>query len=225
MVSLTTISMRCPPVISPSSSLYHGYPWLICRLTCPRTNHKNIHLRGYKKDEMPTTPFHMVERNDLDRFHLAGDVINRAPKLGYLAAYAKQAMRDKLIEQKHSITRRMGASRLSDQIARVSHVPHFLPCSHWRDRCHCRVPLPNRHIRDCSNSALGRNSCGGRQRRYLSVAAVSALRSFLAPIRDRTQQSDWNLNLRPRFHGRWTLLRGNPYVIAWLAMAKIVGQR
>jgi xylulose-5-phosphate/fructose-6-phosphate phosphoketolase len=83
---------------------YHGYPWLIHRLTYRRTNHKNLHVRGYKEEGTTTTPFDMVVRNDLDRFHLVEDVINRVPKLGYLAAYAKQAVRDKLIEHKEYIT-------------------------------------------------------------------------------------------------------------------------
>ncbi|HEY3910803.1 MAG TPA: phosphoketolase family protein [Stellaceae bacterium] len=84
---------------------HHGYPWLIHRLTYRRTNHRNIHVRGYKEEGTTTTPFDMVVRNDLDRFHLVSDVIDRVPKLGYLAAYAKQAMRDKLIEHKQYITR------------------------------------------------------------------------------------------------------------------------
>jgi xylulose-5-phosphate/fructose-6-phosphate phosphoketolase len=79
---------------------HHGYPWLIHRLTYRRTNHKNIHVRGYKEEGTTTTPFDMVVRNDLDRFHLAADVIDRLPQLGYLAAYTKQALRDKLIEHK-----------------------------------------------------------------------------------------------------------------------------
>ena len=79
---------------------HHGYPWLIHRLTYRRTNHKNIHVRGYKEEGTTTTPFDMVVRNDLDRFHLASDVIDRLPQLGYLAAYAKQALRDKLIDHK-----------------------------------------------------------------------------------------------------------------------------
>jgi xylulose-5-phosphate/fructose-6-phosphate phosphoketolase len=84
---------------------YHGYPWLIHRLTYRRTNHKNLHVRGYKEEGTTTTPFDMVVRNDLDRFHLVSDVIDRVPKLGYLAAYAKQAVRDKLIEHREYITR------------------------------------------------------------------------------------------------------------------------
>jgi xylulose-5-phosphate/fructose-6-phosphate phosphoketolase len=79
---------------------HHGYPWLIHRLTYRRTNHKNIHVRGYKEEGTTTTPFDMVVRNDLDRFHLASDVIDRLPQLGYIAAYAKQALRDKLIDHK-----------------------------------------------------------------------------------------------------------------------------
>ena len=57
---------------------YHGYPWLIHRLTYRRTNHKNLHVRGYKEEGTTTTPFDMVVLNDLDRFHLAGDVIDGA---------------------------------------------------------------------------------------------------------------------------------------------------
>jgi xylulose-5-phosphate/fructose-6-phosphate phosphoketolase len=81
----------------------HGYPWLIHRLTYRRTNHDNIHVRGYKEEGTTTTPLDMVVRNDLDRFHLVADVIDRVPRLGYLATYAKQAMRDKLIEHKQYI--------------------------------------------------------------------------------------------------------------------------
>jgi xylulose-5-phosphate/fructose-6-phosphate phosphoketolase len=84
---------------------YHGYPWLIHRLTYRRTNHRNLHVRGYKEEGTTTTPFDMVVRNDLDRFHLVSDVIDRVSKLGYLAAYTKQAVRDKLIEHKEYITR------------------------------------------------------------------------------------------------------------------------
>ncbi|MGH7256091.1 MAG: phosphoketolase, partial [Nitrospirales bacterium] len=88
----------------PSIFAFHGYPWLIHRLTYRRTNHKNLHVRGYKEEGTTTTPFDMVVRNDLDRFHLVMDVIDRVPKLGYHAAYGKQAMRDKLIEHKEHIT-------------------------------------------------------------------------------------------------------------------------
>ena len=77
---------------------YHGYPWLIHRLTYRRTNHRNLHVHGYKEDGTTTTPFDMTVRNEMDRFHLVNDVIDRVPKLGYPAAYVKQAIRDKLIE-------------------------------------------------------------------------------------------------------------------------------
>jgi len=82
---------------------YHGYPWLIHRLTYRRTNHKNLHVRGYKEEGTTSTPFDMVVRNDLDRFHLVADVIDRVPKLGYIAAYTKQYIRDKIIEHKQYI--------------------------------------------------------------------------------------------------------------------------
>ncbi len=84
---------------------YHGYPWLIHRLAYRRTNHKNLHVRGYKEEGTTTTPFDMAVRNDLDRFHLASDVIDRVPKLVSIAAYAKQAVRDKLVEHREYITR------------------------------------------------------------------------------------------------------------------------
>ncbi|MGA9363223.1 MAG: phosphoketolase family protein [Bacteroidota bacterium] len=82
---------------------YHGYPWLIHRLTYRRTNHKNLHVRGYKEEGTTTTPFDMVVLNDLDRFHLVGDVIDRVATLGSRAAYAKQFIRDKLIDHKNYI--------------------------------------------------------------------------------------------------------------------------
>jgi xylulose-5-phosphate/fructose-6-phosphate phosphoketolase len=84
---------------------FHGYPWLIHRLTYRRTNHANIHVRGYKEKGTTSTPFDMVVLNDLDRFHLADDVIERLPGLGAGAAYARQTLRDKLIEHKHYIAR------------------------------------------------------------------------------------------------------------------------
>ncbi|MEO3743981.1 phosphoketolase family protein [Plantactinospora sp. B5E13] len=73
---------------------YHGYPWLIHRLTYRRTNHPNLHVRGYKEEGTTTTPFDMVMLNDLDRFHLVIDVIDRVPQLGATAAHLRQAMVD-----------------------------------------------------------------------------------------------------------------------------------
>jgi xylulose-5-phosphate/fructose-6-phosphate phosphoketolase len=75
---------------------YHGYPWLIHRLTYRRTNHSNLHVRGYKEEGTTTTPFDMVVLNTLDRFHLVMDVANQVPKLRPQAAHIKQRMRDKL---------------------------------------------------------------------------------------------------------------------------------
>ena len=82
---------------------FHGYPWLIHRLTYRRTNHPRLHVRGYKEEGTTTTPFDMVVLNDLDRFHLAGDVIDRVASLGSRAAYAKQFLRDKLLDHKNYI--------------------------------------------------------------------------------------------------------------------------
>jgi xylulose-5-phosphate/fructose-6-phosphate phosphoketolase len=82
---------------------FHGYPWLIHRLTYRRTNHDNLHVRGYKEEGTTTTPFDMCVLNDLDRFHLVQDVIDRVPQLGARAAYAKQALRDAFIDHKEYI--------------------------------------------------------------------------------------------------------------------------
>lgn len=83
---------------------YHGYPWLIHRLTYRRTNHNNLHVRGYKEEGTTTTPFDMVVRNDLDRFHLVSDVVDRVARLNQTGGYIKQFVRDKLIEHRHFIT-------------------------------------------------------------------------------------------------------------------------
>jgi xylulose-5-phosphate/fructose-6-phosphate phosphoketolase len=82
---------------------FHGYPWLIHRLTYRRTNHKNFHVRGYKEEGTTTTPFDMVVLNEMDRFHLVQDVVDRLPQLGARAAYAKQAIRNALLEHRQYI--------------------------------------------------------------------------------------------------------------------------
>ncbi len=76
---------------------FHGYPWLIHRLTYRRKNHNNLHVRGYKEEGTTTTPFDMTVRNDLDRFHLVHDVADRVPKLAPRAAHIAQAMHEKLL--------------------------------------------------------------------------------------------------------------------------------
>ena len=82
---------------------YHGYPWLVHRLTYRRKNHENLHVRGYKEEGTTTTPFDMTVLNDLDRFHLAGDVVDRVPRLQRVGAHFKQFLRDKLIAHKEYI--------------------------------------------------------------------------------------------------------------------------
>jgi len=82
---------------------YHGYPWLIHRLTYRRPNHSNIHARGYKEEGTTSTPFDMVVMNDLDRFHLVIDVLGRVPSLRHKSVYLKQLMRDKLIEHQQYV--------------------------------------------------------------------------------------------------------------------------
>jgi xylulose-5-phosphate/fructose-6-phosphate phosphoketolase len=86
---------------------YHGYPLLIHRLTYRRTNHRNLHVRGYKEEGTTTTPFDMVVMNDMDRFHLVIDVIDRVPGLGPRAARVRQLMQDKRAEHR-AWTRRYG---------------------------------------------------------------------------------------------------------------------
>ncbi|PYV67517.1 MAG: phosphoketolase [Acidobacteria bacterium] len=82
---------------------YHGYPWLIHRLTYRRHNHDNLHVRGYKEEGTTTTPFDMTVLNDLDRFHLAGDAVDRVPKLQRIGGHFKQYLRNKLVEHKEYI--------------------------------------------------------------------------------------------------------------------------
>ena len=84
---------------------FHGYPWLIHRLTYRRNGHGNLHVRGFKEEGSTTTPFDMVVMNELDRFSLVNDVIDRVPQLAARAAYAKQALRDKLLEHKQYVAK------------------------------------------------------------------------------------------------------------------------
>jgi xylulose-5-phosphate/fructose-6-phosphate phosphoketolase len=84
---------------------FHAYPWLIHRLTYRRTNHANLHVRGYKEEGTITTPFDMAVLNELDRFHLVMDVIDRLPQTGYRGVYLKQKLKDKLVEHRQYINR------------------------------------------------------------------------------------------------------------------------
>jgi xylulose-5-phosphate/fructose-6-phosphate phosphoketolase len=94
-----TLFTRNKPVIF----AFHGYPWLIHRLTYRRGNHANIHVRGYKEEGAITTPFDMAVMNDMDRFHLVQDAIDRLPQLNGRGDHLKQEMRDKLVDHKEYI--------------------------------------------------------------------------------------------------------------------------
>ena len=100
-------STRCSPADRPVIFAYHGYPWLIHRLTYRRANHHNIHVRGYKEEGTTTTPFDMVMLNDLDRYHLVMDVIDRVPGLGERAARLRQEMADERLRHR-AYTREYG---------------------------------------------------------------------------------------------------------------------
>jgi xylulose-5-phosphate/fructose-6-phosphate phosphoketolase len=82
---------------------FHGYPWLIHRLTYRRHNHENLHVRGYKEEGTITTPFDMTVLNDMDRFHLVMDTIDRLPQIGGRADHLRQRLRDKLVEHRQYI--------------------------------------------------------------------------------------------------------------------------
>ena len=82
---------------------FHAYPWLVHRLTYRRTNHENIHVRGYKEEGTITTPFDMTVLNEMDRFHLVMDAIDRLPQTGTKGTYLKQQLKDKLIEHRQYI--------------------------------------------------------------------------------------------------------------------------
>jgi len=84
---------------------FHGYPWLIHRLAYRRRNHRNLHVRGYKEEGTITTPFDMTVLNDMDRFHLVQDVIDRLPQLAGRGDYLKDEMQNRLIEHRQYITR------------------------------------------------------------------------------------------------------------------------
>jgi len=86
---------------------YHGYPWLIHRLTYRRTNHHNIHVRGYKEEGTTTTPFDMLVMNDMDRFKLVMDVLDRVPDLGTETSLLRQRMQD-MRARHHQWTRSRG---------------------------------------------------------------------------------------------------------------------
>jgi xylulose-5-phosphate/fructose-6-phosphate phosphoketolase len=91
------------PISVPVVFAYHGYPWLIHRLTYRRVNQHRLHVRGYKEEGTITTPFDMTVLNEMSRFHLAMDVIDRLQNVNEKAVYVKQLIKDKLIEHRQYI--------------------------------------------------------------------------------------------------------------------------
>jgi xylulose-5-phosphate/fructose-6-phosphate phosphoketolase len=100
-VEFDALFTRDKPVIF----AFHAYPWLIHRLTYRRTNHANLHVRGYKEEGTITTPFDMAVLNDLDRFHLVIDTIDRVGHTGVAGTYLRQQLQDKLIEHRQYINK------------------------------------------------------------------------------------------------------------------------
>ncbi|MGE4045587.1 MAG: phosphoketolase [Acetobacteraceae bacterium] len=100
----STFDALFPPDV-PVVFAYHGYPWLIHRLAYKRRNHAQMHVRGYQEEGSTTTPFDMVVRNRLDRFHLAGDAVGYVPRMAARSAYIRQGLRDRLVAHKEYIVR------------------------------------------------------------------------------------------------------------------------
>ncbi len=113
---------------------FHAYPWLIHRLTYRRTNHDNIHVRGYKEEGTITTPFDMTVLNDLDRFHLVMDVIDRVPQTGDKGVYLKQQLKDKLIEHKQYIDKNGRGSAGDSQLDMEPVLSSVAPKASMNDR-------------------------------------------------------------------------------------------
>ncbi len=99
----TPTSTRCSRRDKPVIFAYHGYPWLIHRLTYRRTNHDNFHVRGYKEEGTTTTPFDMSVMNQIDRFNLAMDVIDRVPRLQATCGHVRERLKNKLIEHRRYV--------------------------------------------------------------------------------------------------------------------------
>ena len=125
---------------------YHGYPWLIHRLTYRRANHDNLHVRGYKEEGTTTTPFDMVMLNDLDRFHLVIDVIDRVPGLGQRAALLRQQMVD---ERLRSARLHARARRRPRRAARLGLAWRGISTDAIRGGLRFRTPRRRETMRTC----------------------------------------------------------------------------
>ncbi len=148
---------------------YHGYPWLIHRLTYRRHNHRNLHVRGYKEEGTTTTPFDMVMLNDLDRYHLVMDVIDRVPGLPATAGHVRQLMVDRRL-QARAYTREHGEDvpevrdwALDGAPARASREPAPRD-RRSRSGCSSSTPAPAASSCGCSTATSwrGRTTCRRR---------------------------------------------------------------
>ena len=163
---------------------YHGYPWLIHRLTYRRTNHDNLHVRGYKEEGTTTTPFDMVMLNDLDRFHLVIDVIDRVPGLGARAAHLRQA----------DGRRPAGVPRLHPPVRRGRPAHHRLAVDRRRpDRGRPRAPdVAGRRPVVFTARRPGARRCGGEDGEQRPLGGSPS------PGRFRTSRAGPSRRTRPR---------------------------
>ena len=147
---------------------FHGYPWLIHRLTYRRHNHDNLHVRGYKEEGTITTPFDMTVLNDLDRFHLVMDAIDRLPQTGSAGAYLKQQLQDKLVEHKQYIDQH-GAGHAGDPQLDLAGAESTQPLRPLSYKAMWRVPTAN--TAGAGRQALAQDECPGC-RPWMRLAAL-----------------------------------------------------
>ena len=165
---------------------YHGYPWLIHRLTYRRTNHRNLHVRGYKEEGTTTTPFDMVMLNDMDRYHLVIDVIDRVPGLGQRAAGLRQEMVDERLRVR-AYTREHGDDPPEVRDWRLPGTD--AACASWSSTparaassCGCSATVTSRSAPATSSPArtsARRSRSSERSRRWATASCTAALGSWI----------------------------------------------